>query len=89
MDSDANRVTALRVLALGGYNRQAHLFAERSADEAADAMGLPVCRLHDRRQRCAPGQLLVGNSAGHTVKASAITVRWAMNSEEFGKRATG
>ena len=27
--------------------------------------------------------------AGHTEKASAITVRWAMNGEEFGKRATG
>jgi hypothetical protein len=40
----AKRVFTLAILALGGLGRQAHLLAQRAADEATDGMGLPASR---------------------------------------------
>ena len=45
-----DRVRSLAVLSLGGRHGQAHLFAQRAADESAHAVGLPVLCFHDLGQ---------------------------------------
>jgi len=49
--SAADRVNALAVLALCGYDREPHLLTQAAADEAANAVGLPVSCLHDFGKR--------------------------------------
>src|SRR3984957_3254976 len=51
--SAANRVSALAIAAFEGLNLHARLLNQRAADESADAVSLPVGRLHDRFQ-CRP-----------------------------------
>src|SRR5262249_38429763 len=46
-DSALERVGALTVFALGGFDGQAELLAQCSADEAADAVSLPLGGGHD------------------------------------------
>lgn len=48
-----DRVPALAVLALDGRDGQAHFLTQRSADESAYTVGLPVRRFHDLGQRSA------------------------------------
>ena len=51
----ADSVYAGARLILVGFYRQAHLLVEGSAEEAADAVVLPVCGLGDLGQGCAFG----------------------------------
>ncbi len=48
-----DRVPPLAVLALDGHDGKPHFLAQRSADESAYTVGLPVCCFHDHRQRAA------------------------------------
>src|ERR1019366_10467872 len=46
-NSGFKQVRAAAILALGGFDFQAHLLAQRTADESAYGMCLPACRFHN------------------------------------------
>jgi len=52
-------VAALPVLALGGRDRQAHLFADRAREESTQRVGLPGSRLYQFPGRCAAGRFSI------------------------------